>query len=53
TSFDKLQQAAEPRTDYVANAGCLRPLKNRGQRSLYGGYHHVSCGSSSQWRISK
>ncbi|XP_076148922.1 G2/M phase-specific E3 ubiquitin-protein ligase-like [Alosa pseudoharengus] len=28
TSFDELQQATAPLTDYLANAGCLRPLKH-------------------------
>ena len=27
TSLDELQQATEPLTNYLANAGCLRPLK--------------------------
>ncbi|XP_059912148.1 G2/M phase-specific E3 ubiquitin-protein ligase-like, partial [Gadus macrocephalus] len=34
TSLDELQQATEPLTDYLANAGCLRPLKGIEDKDL-------------------
>ncbi|KAJ7991034.1 hypothetical protein DPEC_G00293050 [Dallia pectoralis] len=34
TSFDELEQAIEPLTDYLANAGCLRPLKHIEDKDL-------------------